>query len=95
MIARAQKYATEFLGGSDTTGFPDYRAGDVNFDYHIDIFDLCYTIDMVVMPNCSATASCFYEEFFEPSPPANINEDLHIDYLDIMAFVYKIMQFDR
>ena len=50
MIARAQKYATEFLGGSDTTGFPDYRAGDVNFDYHIDIFDLCYTIDMVVMP---------------------------------------------
>ena len=95
MIARAQKYATEFLGGSDTTGFPDYRAGDVNFDYHIDIFDLCYTIDMVVMPNCSATASCFNEEFFEPSPPANINEDLHIDYLDIMAFVYKIMQFDR
>ena len=95
MIARAQKYATEFLGGSDTTGFPDYRLGDVNFDYHIDVFDLCYTIDMVVMPNCMATESCFNEEFYEPSPPADFNEDSVIDYLDIMAFVYKIMQFDR
>ena len=67
----------------------------MNFDYHIDVFDLCYTIDMVVMPNCMATESCFNEEFYEPSPPADINEDSVIDYLDIMAFVYKIMQFDR
>ena len=50
---------------------------------------------MVVMPNCIATDICFGEEFYEPSPPADINEDSVIDYLDIMAFVYKIMQFDR
>ena len=67
----------------------------MNFDEYIDIYDLCYTIDMVVMPNCMATASCFNEQFYEPSPPADINEDSQIDYLDIMAFVYKIMQFDR
>ena len=95
MIARAQKYSVDFLGGGDTTGFPDYRLGDVNFDENIDIYDLCYTIDMVVMPNCMATESCFNEEFYEPSPPADFNEDSVIDYLDIMAFVYKIMQFDR
>ena len=95
MIARAQKYSVDFLGGGDTTGFPDYRLGDVNFDENIDIYDLCYTIDMVVMPNCMATESCFNEEFYEPSPPANFNDDSEIDYLDIMAFVYKIMQFDR
>ena len=94
MIARAQKYSVDFLGGGDTTGFPDYRLGDVNFDENIDIYDLCYTIDMVVMPNCMATESCFNEEFYEPSPPADFNEDSVIDYLDIMAFVYKIMQFD-
>ena len=95
MIARAQKYSVDFLGGGDTTGFPDYRLGDVNFDENIDIYDLCYTIDMVVMPNCMATESCFNEEFYEPFPPADFNEDSVIDYLDIMAFVYKIMQFDR
>ena len=94
MIARAQKYSVDFLGGGDTTGFPDYRLGDVNFDENIDIYDLCYTIDMIVMPNCIATDVCFGEEFYEPSPPANFNEDSVIDYLDIMAFVYKIMQFD-
>ncbi|SVE12432.1 uncharacterized protein METZ01_LOCUS465286, partial [marine metagenome] len=37
MIARAQKYSTDFLGGEDTTGFPDYRIGDVNFDELVDI----------------------------------------------------------
>ena len=95
MIARAQKYSVDFLGGGDTTGFPDYRLGDVNFDENIDIYDLCYTIDMVVMPNCIATDVCFGEEFYEASPPADFNEDSVIDYLDIMAFVYKIMQFDR
>ena len=95
MIARAQKYSVDFLGGGDTTGFPDYRLGDVNFDENIDIYDLCYTIDMVVMPNCMATESCFNEEFYEPSPPSDFNEDSVIDYLDIMAFFYKIMQFNR
>ena len=85
MIARAQKYSTDFLGIGDTTGFPDYRLGDVNFDEHIDIYDLCYTIDMVTLPN----------GFYQPTPPADLNEDTAIDYLDIMAFVYKIMQFNR
>ncbi len=80
MIARAQKYSVDFLGGGDTTGFPDYRLGDVNFDENIDIYDLCYTIDMVVMPNCMATESCFNEEFYEPSPPADINEGLRLYY---------------
>ena len=85
MIARAQKYSTDFLGIGDTTGFPDYRLGDVNFDEYIDIYDLCYTIDMVTIPN----------GFNQPTPPADLNEDTAIDYLDIMAFVYRIMQFNR
>lgn len=95
MIARAQKYSTDFLGVGDTTGFPDYRVGDVNFDENIDIYDLCYAVDMVSMPTCQVNASCYNEEFYEPTPPADLNEDTAIDYLDIMAFVYKIMQFNR
>ena len=33
--------------------------------------------------------------FYQPTPPADLNEDTAIDYLDIMAFVYRIMQFNR
>ena len=82
MVARAQKYSIDFLGGGDTTGFPDYRVGDVNFDEKVDLFDLFYTSDM-------------YYGYYIPTPPADINEDGEVNFQDIMAFVYKIMNFNR
>ena len=82
MVARAQKYSIDFLGGGDTTGFPDYRVGDVNFDEKVDLFDLFYTSDM-------------YYGYYLPTPPADINEDSEVNFQDIMAFVYKIMNFNR
>jgi hypothetical protein len=42
MIARAQKYPMDFLG----PGFPDYIAGDVNFDDAINIQDVLMILDM-------------------------------------------------
>ena len=82
MIARAQKYSVDFLGGGDTTGFPDYIVGDVNFDSSIDVFDLFYTLDM-------------HYGFYPHTPPADYNEDSQINFQDIMAFIYKIMNYNR
>ena len=82
MIARAQKYSIDFLGGDDSD-FPEYRLGDVNFDTEINIFDLLYTVDMVTLPN----------SYYQPTPPADINEDSTVDNLDIFAFVSSIMQY--
>ena len=42
MIARAQKYPMDYLG----PGFPEYTAGDVNFDDNINIQDVLMIIDM-------------------------------------------------
>ena len=42
MIARAQKYAMDYLG----PGFPEYVPGDVNFDSAINIQDILMILDM-------------------------------------------------
>ena len=42
MIARAQKYPMDYLG----PGFPEYTAGDVNFDNNINIQDVLMILDM-------------------------------------------------
>ena len=42
MIARAQKYAMDYLG----PGFPEYVAGDVNFDSAMNIQDVLMILDM-------------------------------------------------
>ena len=42
MIARAQKYSMDYLG----PGFPEYTAGDVNFDDTINIQDVLMILDM-------------------------------------------------
>ena len=82
MIARAQKYSVDFLGGDDSD-FPEYRLGDINFDTEINIFDLLYTVDMVTLP----------DSYYQPTPPADINEDSIVNNLDIFAFVASIMQY--
>ena len=82
MIARAQKYSVDFLGGDDSD-FPEYRLGDINFDTEINIFDLLYTVDMVTLP----------DSYYQPTPPADINEDSTVNNLDIFAFVASIMQY--
>jgi hypothetical protein len=33
--------------------------------------------------------------YYPPTPPADINEDTEVNFQDIMAFVYKIMNFNR
>ena len=42
MIARAQKYPMDYLG----PGFPEFTAGDVNFDNNINIQDVLMILDM-------------------------------------------------
>ena len=46
------------------------------------VYDLYYTIDME-------------GGYYPPTPPADINEDSEINFQDIMAFVYNIMNFNR
>ena len=81
MIARAQKYSVEFFGG-DSTAFPDYTVGDINFDSEIDVFDLFYALDM-------------HYGFYPQSPPADYNEDSLVNFQDIMAYIYNIMNYNR
>ena len=56
-----------------------------------------YNIASIVGPTVKIKTSRNFanEEFYDLTPPADINEDNAIDYLDIMEFVYKIMQFNR
>ena len=82
MIARSQKYSIDFLGGSDSTGFPDYTIGDVNFDSSIDIFDLMYIVDM-------------HYGFYTKTPPGDINEDSEVNFQDVMALIYQVMNYSR
>ena len=82
MIARSQKYSIDFFGGSDSTGFPDYIIGDVNFDSSNDVFDLIYVVDM-------------HYGFYPKTPPADINEDSEVNFQDVMALIYQVMNYLR
>jgi hypothetical protein len=82
MIARSQKYSIDFFGGSDSTGFPDYIIGDVNFDSSNDVFDLIYVVDM-------------HYGFYLKTPPADINEDSEVNFQDVMALIYQVMNYLR
>ena len=66
-IARAQKYAMDYLSGD---GFPNYERGDVNFDGFINIQDLTMVIDMV---------SGFG---YAPTPPADYDENGTVNHSD-------------
>ena len=57
-IARAQKYAMDYLGDD----FPDYVIGDVNFDGFINIQDLMMVMDMVGGFGYAPTLPADYDE---------------------------------
>ena len=82
MIARAQKYSIEFFGGIDSSGFPDYVVGDINFDSAIDVHDLLYVLDM-------------YYGFYPKSPPADYSEDSFINFEDVRVFINHIMNYNH
>ncbi|MDP6168822.1 MAG: aryl-sulfate sulfotransferase [Candidatus Marinimicrobia bacterium] len=74
-IARAQKYAMNYLGDD----FPDYELGDVNFDGFLDVQDILFISDM---------ASGFG---YESTPPADYNEDHSVDLSDLILLVQTVL----
>jgi hypothetical protein len=75
MIPRAQKYPMDYLDD----GFPEYTAGDVNFDGILNLLDLLYISDMV-------SGTGYYE-----TPPADYNGDGLVDLEDISLLILFIM----
>jgi len=75
MIARAQKYPLNYLGGD----FPEYILGDVNFDQIIDIFDVLIILDMA-----------FGFGIYSPTPPADYIPNGVVNYADAFALVAYI-----
>ena len=65
-IARAQKYPLNYLGG----GFPEYTAGDVNFDGSLDVADILHILDMVLGYG------------YSPTPPADFNGSGEVNITD-------------
>jgi len=80
MIARAQKYPIDFLGGGDTTVTPVYSIGDINYDDKIDIIDLCYLVDMV-------------HDEYPPNESADINENGDVYFDDYGPLILIIMRY--
>jgi len=80
MIARAQKYSIDFLGGGDTTVTPVYSIGDINYDDKIDIIDLCYLVDMV-------------RDEYPPNEAADINENGDVYFDDYGPLILIIMRY--
>ena len=54
----------------------------INFDSQINVFDLFYALDI-------------HYGFYPQSPPADYNEDSLVNFQDIMAYIYNIMNYNR
>lgn len=76
MIARAQKYPLDYL--EDT--FPSYIIGDINFDTHLNIFDLLYIVDMAF-------------DFYITTPPADYNLDGEVSLSDVIIFAQFLLNY--
>ncbi len=75
MIARAQKYDMDYLGGD----FPDYILGDINFDGFIDVNDILMVSDMA-----SGIG-------YGPTPPADYNQDGSVNISDVILLLQFVL----
>ena len=81
MVARAQKYDPEYING--TIDFPEYTAGDIDFDGSFGLMDLCYIVDMMT------------DYGYGPTPPADINGDGMVNVMDLISLIQIIMGYGQ